>query len=385
MNKSWPKVRLGDVLRPVSRFEAVDASKEYRLLGVRLEGRGPFLRETVSGSLTAATRLNRVEAGDFIYSRLFAGRGAFGLIPNELHGCYVSGEFPTYLSNEERLDLHFLRYWLWLPATINTVEEDCSGSTPLTRNRFKEEFFRALEIPLPSLAEQRRIVARIDDLAAHINKTDELRHQIEMESDALLLSTFGEITKQVPFKKMDEVAPLVRRPVAIVMDEEYPELGIRCFGKGTFVKPALDFLSVGSKKMYRIEPGDLVFSNVFAWEGGIAVAKTTDIGRYGSHRFITCVPRPGKAIAEFLCYYLLTQEGLEKIGKASPGGAGRNRTLGLEKLANIEVPVPAYKNQIWFRSLVDEIGGMKRRQAEIATELNALLPSILGRAFSGAL
>ena len=85
MNKLWPKVRLGDVLRPISRFEAVDASKEYRLLGVRLEGRGPFLRETVSGAVTAATRLNRVEAGDFIYSRLFAGRGAFGVISKELH------------------------------------------------------------------------------------------------------------------------------------------------------------------------------------------------------------------------------------------------------------------------------------------------------------
>lgn len=72
VSRDWPKVRLGEVLTIVSRGETVDASREYQMLGVRLEGQGPFLRETVSGTETAATKLFRVEEGDFIYSRLFA-------------------------------------------------------------------------------------------------------------------------------------------------------------------------------------------------------------------------------------------------------------------------------------------------------------------------
>jgi hypothetical protein len=55
-----------------SALESVDALKEYRSLSVRLDGRGPFLRETVSGTQTPATKLYRVAEGDFIYSRLFA-------------------------------------------------------------------------------------------------------------------------------------------------------------------------------------------------------------------------------------------------------------------------------------------------------------------------
>lgn len=70
--KPWPKVSLGDVLTRVEREEKVDASQEYRLLGIRLEGQGPFLRETVMGTQTSATKLFRVATGDFIYSRLFA-------------------------------------------------------------------------------------------------------------------------------------------------------------------------------------------------------------------------------------------------------------------------------------------------------------------------
>lgn len=95
MNKSWPKVRLEDVLAPVSRGEVVDASKEYRLLGIRLDGNGPFLRETLMGSSSSATKLFRVADGDFIYSRLFACRGAFGVIGAELDGCRL-GRVPDF-------------------------------------------------------------------------------------------------------------------------------------------------------------------------------------------------------------------------------------------------------------------------------------------------
>ena len=101
--KAWPKVRLGDVLVQVNRTEAVTANGEYRLLGVRLEGNGPFLREVVSGTETSAGRLNRVFECDFIYSRLFAWRGAFGVISKELDGCFVSNEFPIFSANPERV------------------------------------------------------------------------------------------------------------------------------------------------------------------------------------------------------------------------------------------------------------------------------------------
>ncbi|MEC4679514.1 MAG: hypothetical protein VST67_02295, partial [Nitrospirota bacterium] len=141
MSSPWQPTKLAKALTPVSRPEAVDPTKEYRLLGVRLDGRGPFLRETITGSQSAATRLFKVEAGDFIYSRLFAWRGAFGVIDGPFDSCYVSGEFPTFRPIPGNIDTEFLRLWFRLPSTMERVEEDCSGSTPLTRNRFKENFF----------------------------------------------------------------------------------------------------------------------------------------------------------------------------------------------------------------------------------------------------
>jgi type I restriction enzyme, S subunit len=381
MNNGWHKVRLSEVLVPVNRNEKVVASKEYRLLGVRLDGRGPFLRETVTGAETSAKSLARVVKGDFIYSRLFAWRGAFGIIDPELDGCYVSSEFPTFNVKPDQLDIQFLNLWFYLPSTLAAVVECCTGSTPLTRNRFKEEFFLALHIPLPPHGEQRQIVARIDSITSQIAAINQLRVEQQKDIGRALLSAFELALRGAPRRPMSEVAPLVRRPIEIDMASSYPELGIRSFGKGTFHKPSLSGADVGTKRIFKINPGDLLFSNVFAWEGAIAVARPDDSGRVGSHRFISCVPNPEIATSQFLCFYFLTEEGLSKIRAASPGGALRNRTLGLSALNQISVPTPTLERQRSFDELQEKVKRLRIEHSDVATELDAMLPSIVDKVF----
>lgn len=209
----------------------------------------------------------------------------------------------------------------------------------------EEDRFLDQQIGLPPLSEQLAIVARLDALAEKTREVGTHLDVVERDAEHLLALRFRNVIADAPLRLMAEVAPLVRREQSIDLDGSYPELGIRSFGKGTFHKPPLSGSAVGAKRLYRIEPGDLLFSNVFAWEGAIAIAQPTDAGRFGSHRFITCRAVPGMVTAEFLRYYFLTDDGMLKIGEASPGGAGRNRTLGLEKLMAIQVPAPTLAAQ----------------------------------------
>lgn len=385
MSNTWPTTRLADVLAPISRPTRPEVSRSYRLLGVRLDGNGAFHRETVTGAQTSASRLYEVDDGDFIYSRLFAWRGAFGLIGPELAGAYVSSEFPTFRSDEQRLDPRYLYYWFRQPDTLRRVEADCTGSTPLTRNRFKESFFLNLEISLPSIGEQRRIVAQIEAIAGKIEEARKWRGEAEDTTQALLSQAFWNLARNAIRKPMSQVAPLVRRPIAVVVDGSYPELGIRSFGRGTFHKPALSGAEVGTKRLFRIEPGDLLFSNVFAWEGAIAIARPEDAGRCGSHRFITCACTPEIATPEFLRFFFLTDEGLGLIGEASPGGAGRNRTLGLRALEEIEVPIPSIERQRWFGELLGKVSVQTSERYSSAVALDAVMPAVLDKAFKGEL
>jgi type I restriction enzyme S subunit len=378
-------VKLGEVLKPVAREEHVNPLKEYRLLGVRLDGQGPFLRETVKGAQTAAKKLFRVVQGDFIYSRLFACRGAFGIIGEKLNNCYVSAEFPTFVPVSERVDLEFLRYWFRIPEVIARVDADCTGSTPLTRNRFKEHFFLALEIPLPPLAQQRLIVARIEKLAAHLNETRHLGKEIEKDINSLTLSAYHQIADNAPRKPMSEVAPLNRRPASVSIEKNYPQVAVRSFGKGTFHKPHLPGIEITWQKPFMVKAGDILISNIKAWEGAIAVAATEDDDHFGSHRYLTCVPISGVATPQFVCFHLLTDEGLQKVGEASPGSADRNRTLNVKALLQIPIPVPPFEKQRWFDKLYQEVCTVKSLHTQTASELNALLPAILDRAFKGGL
>jgi len=386
VNKHWQTVALGEVLKLVSRTEKVNPIETYNLLGIRINGNGVFLRETKTGSESSAKELSKVKTGDFIYSRLFAWNGAFDIVKEEFNDCYVSNEFPTFFVDETVIDKQFLLFWFRLIPTLRKVEEKCTGSTPQTRNRFKEKFFFEMKIPLPPLTAQRRIVARIEAFAAKIDEVKRLRQEIVDDNQKMLLGVYHKFIENADYQAMAKVAPLARRAVAEIDNEKYyPELGVRSFGNGTFHKAAIKGVEMGTKRIFEIKPNDLIFSNVFAWEGAIAVAKPEDKDRFGSHRFITCVPKGNVALSSFLAFHFLTQKGLEQISDASPGGAGRNRTLGLTKLEALKVPVPTIEKQQWFDSLLQKTNAIKKHQAETQQQLNALMPAILDKAFKGKL
>src|SRR6185312_7715083 len=106
--KGWCAVRFRDVMVLEERREPIDPKRTYKLLGVRWYGNGAFLREERLGEGLSAQHVYRVRPGDIIYNRLFAWKGSFGLIGNDLAGCYVSNEFPLFSARPDRIDPQFL-------------------------------------------------------------------------------------------------------------------------------------------------------------------------------------------------------------------------------------------------------------------------------------
>ena len=274
----------------------------------------------------------------------------------------------------------FLFYALKKVTFIHEIREASKGNT------LNKKALHNLLVFFPkSLTEQRRLVSILDNSYAKINLLKEYYADFEKDLNNSLLSIYGKIIKDADYKQMSEVAPLIRRKIAVKKNQLYEEIGIRSFGGGTFNKSATSGEELGSKKIYRIEKGDLLFNIVFAWEGAIAIAKSEDNSKVGSHRFLTCVPKSGIATSPFLLFHFLTEQGLFDLGDASPGGTGRNRTLGVKKLANLKVPVPSYDKQIWFSSLWERINSVRRIKKEIEEELETFIPAFLDKIFQGEL
>lgn len=158
-------------------------------------------------------------------------------------------------------------------------------------------------------------------------------------------------------KRLDSFLDRVSNPVDVIGDQEYVQIGIRSHGKGIFHKEAVTGKELGNKRVFWIVPNALVVNIVFAWERAIAVTSENEKGLIASHRFPMYLPKNNLSNVDFLRYMFLTDKGQSYLELASPGGAGRNKTLGQSNFAELKIDLPDVKEQTQiasFLSAVDE-------------------------------
>lgn len=176
-------------------------------------------------------------------------------------------------------------------------------------------------------------------------------------------------SSHTPHLSLAEVAPLVRREVQIDPDTLYTELGVRSFNKGTFHRRRVQGAEFNWQNLYRVRAGDLVFSNIMAWEGAVALAEAADDGCVGNHRMLTCECDKQRVVPAFIAEYFKTPEGLSKLVAASTGTVARNRTLSATALSKIEVPVPPLEHQ---RAIVARLDALAEKTREVEAHLDAV-------------
>jgi restriction endonuclease S subunit len=164
--------------------------------------------------------------------------------------------------------------------------------------------------------------------------------------------------------RVGDILKLERRPVVVESGKTYREIGVRSFGRGLFEKEPTSAEDLGSKRVFHVHPGDLVISNIFAWEGAVAVADARHEGTIGSHRFMTWVPFASGADIQYLRHYFASDPGLGRLGSASPGSAGRNRTLSIKNFENIVIPLPDLDEQRRIATHLDDVSEHVRRLRE---------------------
>jgi type I restriction enzyme S subunit len=252
VNGTWPTVRIGEVLRLRAPDVAVEPTQSYQFAGVYCFGRGVFRGQEKLGSEFAYRKLTRVRAGEFVYPKLMAWEGAFGVVPAECDGCHVSPEFPVFEVDSERVLPRFLGLHFQRPAVWATVSGGSTG-TNMRRRRLNPADFLRREIPLPPLAEQRRIAEHLDAVAARVARVRAALTDSEADLERLLQQEFAALIATAPRRRMEEVAPLVRRAVEVEPDREYHGIAARSFGRGTFRKPPLATDDITWQKLFRVE------------------------------------------------------------------------------------------------------------------------------------
>jgi type I restriction enzyme S subunit len=151
--------------------------------------------------------------------------------------------------------------------------------------------------------------------------------------------------------------------------QTYRQIGVRSHGKGIFHKEAVTGTELGDKRVFHVVPDALVVNIVFAWEQAVALTSDAEAGFVASHRFPMFTEKGGKSYLPFLRQMFLTKRGKLLLEMASPGGAGRNKTLGQQEFLKLKPVVPSRAEQ---KKIADAIGAVDAKLAALTAKQAAL-------------
>ncbi|PZV05379.1 MAG: hypothetical protein DCF22_24745 [Leptolyngbya sp.] len=409
-NTTYPIVPLGKVLRLVERFEPRNELEVYQFAGTYSFARGIFVGELKPGSSFRLEKIQRVYKGDFVYCKIMAWEGAFGIVPEEAHHCVMSGAFVVYEIDQNQVEPLYLDYYFKLKSVWESIGSSSTG-TNIRRRSLHPKQFEAATMPLPPISEQRRIVARVEDLAGKVEEARGLRSAALEEAEFIRLSALShffdfEFPAQLPkdwcWKPFNDLLINDREGIMTgpfgtllnksdIYDEGVPVLGISNVQANQFVPGFSDYTTTWkaeSLSSYRLQAEDIVIAR----SGTVGRSCLVPVGLHPltvmSSNLIRLRLDKNVFIPELLSRIFNGSQLVERHKAAECRGS--SRTFFTQKiLSKLMIPAPPIPEQRRIVAYLDDlqakVDALKRLQSETAAELNALLPSILDKAFKGEL
>jgi type I restriction enzyme S subunit len=399
----WPEVRFGEFLKPNKRPYLLGETEDADLVGMQLYGQGPFHRERKPALQIKKKSHFVIKANDVIYNKLFAWKGTFGIVPPVLDGMFVSDKFPTYEADLSRIDLRYLRWYFQHPPLWDQARDYSKGAAALSKLTLNPPDFPKLTIPLPPLAEQRRLVERIDGLSAKINEAKQLRTEAAKEAVALVNSTRRKLIGNVPQSDWVPLSYYVERiengwsPVCEnrpVTDDEWGVLKVGAVSFGIFdpsENKALPF-GVSPRPEYEVRSGDFIMSRANTYElvGACAPVESTPPRLMLSDKHFRFIFRNEAKIDRIYLDHVLKSPALrEQIVKGASGTSPTMKNISKDKVLALRLPKHTASEQV---RLAEMLSTVQKRLNVVLTEhrntqeeLDAMLPAILDRAFNGGL
>jgi len=166
-------------------------------------------------------------------------------------------------------------------------------------------------------------------------------------------------------------------------DGQYREIGVRSHGRGLFHKDPVSGSSLGDKRVFHVVPNALVLNIVFAWEQAVAITTDKEEGFIASHRFPMFLERDNRSYLPFIRELLLTNRGRRLLEIASPGGAGRNKTLGQSEFLQLKVRLPRREEQIkiaaFLAAVDDKTSALRTKYDLLTTYKRGIVQKIFSR------
>ena len=378
----YPLVQIKEFLTRNKTAIEIQDDVYYKRATIKVRNGGIFLRDTVIGSKIGTKNQFVISKGQFLLSKIDARNGAFGVVPEELDGGIITGNFWTFDVDYSKVNPRYLA----LLTTTNEFIEFCEQASNGTTNRhyLQEPLFLDIKVPLPSLAEQNKLV---EEYTSKINEYNTLlAHAFELDQDftielanllkqktivsksknnrsgLLYEARFSELsswsvdsllrsqdtpytTSEYKHVRLHEVAEInPRTDMSIIDDNEYVSFipmedisdiyGV-WIGKKNIKKAKI-------KGYTKFQDGDLLWARITPCmqNGKSAIVKNLENNRgCGSTEFHIVRVYVDSIIPEYLHVLLRQDELLKDAQRYFTGSAGQQRVPS-SYLSNLAIPVP---------------------------------------------
>lgn len=375
--EDWKQVKLNEVL------------KEHKTRNSKLEYNEVFSVAKEKGVINQIEHLGRSYASDdisnykvvfpndVIYTKSPTAGFPFGIIKqNKMNRTgVVSVLYAVFKPKNSEIGLLLDFYFSSKVNTYNYLVPIVHIGAKNTMNIGNEDFLNGRKIALPiNIDEQKKINSffrsvdeRLIQLRTKSKLLEDYRKSIIQKIFSQELKFKDDSGKPFPQWKEMEVKKILKRysePVIVDSEKYYSQIGIRSHGKGIFYKEPVQGKILGNKRVFWIKEDLLTLNIVFAWERAIAKTSKNEIGMIASHRFPMYKPVDAVLDLDYILYFFLTPRGKYYLELASPGGAGRNKTLGQTEFENLKFKIPSFNEQLKISSFLNSID----KQIEFVTQ-----------------
>ena len=266
----WKKVKIGDFLTErEGRYKPDDKliSKYQRLDKIDFSG-----TIHISNKPTK-TDMILVQPGDLVISGINVAKGAVTVYQGNEPVC-ATIHYSAYTFNEKIVDLDFFKFFVKSPAFLEALKRQVKGGI---KTEIKPKHLLPLEISIPDLSEQKRIVAV---LSQKLKKTEELQKEIDSQKEYVKLLRQNILqdcfckNERIKYYNIDFLLAknkkgMMTGPFGTMIKKSdhktsgVPMLGIENIGQGKFKDGNKIFLSIEKAKElnnYKVYENDIIIS-----------------------------------------------------------------------------------------------------------------------------
>lgn len=322
-------------------------------------------------------------------SVLLSSRAPIGLVAINRLPVATNQGFKSLVPDHKKIDSKFLYHWL--KSKKDHLQNLGNGAT------FKEISKAAverIEIPLPPLAEQRRIAAILDKADALRRKRRQALDLLDSLTQSIFLEMFGaRQNSDWPTCTIGEVASDIRTGPfgSQLLHSEFVNEGISVLGIDNAVANEFRWVErrfITSEKYrklarYTVRPGDVLIT-IMGTCGRCAVVPE-DIPTSINTKHLCCITLDReKCLPEFLhATFLQDPAVLRQLGVQSKGAVMPGLNMGVIK--DLRISLPPIDQQQAYASLVRNLQVQKQSRLRAASNYDVLFASLQSRAFSGQL